>query len=216
MVAAGRTFWPSAGPTRPINPSAPMTALSPNRDTVRSSLSCRRGSVPRFEAVIPEPLSRPELPLDDGPDHVAVWRIGMFRIEPDDARFDAPGQSDDAQIRADGVDYGSPLEVAHRRAGDAIAAGNVGKPIGPEADFAHLFEVADGELRIPECALGLGEPAGDCRQHARVFARRHILVERRPALLGRNSIEHVPARYARRLRQRLHAENKQEAEDHAI
>src|SRR5262249_54823282 len=78
--------------------------------------------VSRLQPVFAEPLVLTDLAFDDRAKGVAGGRIGKIGVEADDAPFDAPAHSDDAEIRYDIVDHGPLPRVAHRGAGDAIPA----------------------------------------------------------------------------------------------
>ena len=119
-------------------------------------------------------------------------------------------------LRSDGIDDGSLPLIGHRGAGDAIAARNVGKTVGPEADFAHAVEAADRQIRIPKLALGPGEPAADRRQHAGIVAGGHVGDERRPARLSRRVVEVELRRAAPGPRERNEKEKGHKAEDRSL
>src|SRR5580658_11352498 len=98
-----------------VKASARVKNLSADSDIARG------GSEARFEAIFAEHRPRlADLPLDDGLDRFAIGRVGKGRVDADHAPFDAPSQSEDAEIRPHVVDDGSLLLVAHRGAGDAI------------------------------------------------------------------------------------------------
>src|SRR5271154_3132259 len=187
--------------------------LTANRDIATPArVSLEAG----LEAVFAQPFILADLALDDRAKNAAVGRIGEVRIESNDAPFNPPGHSDDAEIRPDVIDDGSLLRVTHRGAGDAKAARDKGQAIGPEADFAHAVDPANRQLGIPELPLRLREPAADRRQYARVVAGGHIGEKRRPARLCGGVILIELGWAARCVRDGVEDEKGQQTEDRSV
>src|SRR5208337_782305 len=128
--------------------SAPATAFRAEVAAISAATGC---SVARLEAVFDGQWALDQPALDDRQQNPAVRRIGARAVEPDHAPLHAPGEAGEAFGRPDGIDDGVQRGmngegmhrnegIAHNHASDAIAARDIGKPIGAEADLANLFE----------------------------------------------------------------------------
>src|SRR5262245_20575612 len=90
--------------------------------------------------------------------HAAARVVGPVAVEADDAKFDAKGGADHAEVLADPVIDGAGALVGHHGDAAAVAARDgIRRPApGPKGGFAHAVDFHDEQGGLPEGALLLG------------------------------------------------------------
>src|SRR5262249_22023989 len=119
-------------------------------------------------------------PRRSGPRLLAAGVVGPAAVEPDHAPFHAPGHAEPARILADRIMDRVLQSVRHQRDCAAEPTRDRVRSPGAEPGLAHLLEAHNGEARLPEAGLLLGEARANLGQgRDRVAWRQHAVVARR-------------------------------------